>query len=256
MDIPVGALCGTHTSEPAIAVCARCGLFMCTQCGAIDLKLCPACNARGVAPEPVPFTGPDGLGWALIATPVVAGLLMMALPVTEASTYLSYAAIFATMVLIGIDAKKGGQAAAGFVVGAALLWLVVYPLYMHRRASWGRPKLLLFSFGSMLIFFTGFFVHPFAPQERAIVRCKPAGKTLGEGYTCSIERTEGNKTLSASFDIVADCGTVTGTAHAAAMAPPHKQTDVRVPFTAFDHLEGCKTLQKTEVKGLVLTIVP
>jgi hypothetical protein len=119
----------------------------------------------------------DPLGWVLLATPVAAGIceaLLGDLP----GTVLSYGALAATCVLIGVDAHKHGQPAAKHVVGAVLLWLVFFPLYIHRRAAWGAPRRLPFAIIAVGVFIGGAFYRPLVVgPARAYVRCKPAGRT-------------------------------------------------------------------------------
>lgn len=203
--------------------------------------------------QPGRATG-DPLGWVLLATPVAAGIgeaLLGDLP----GTVLAYVALAATWVLIGVDAHKHGQPAAKHVVGAVLLWLVFFPLYIHRRAAWGAPQRLPFAIIGVGVFLAGAFYQPLVVgPARAYVRCKPAGKTLGDGFDCSIEHQNGSRPVHVCWDVVLTCANGPGgSGHACGDVAPKQTSSVPVPFASLTGATGCDKLTKIGVENLKLT---
>ncbi len=52
--LAAGGVCALHGQVPAVAVCPRCGSFMCEGCGGGTVALCPSCRER-VGWAPLPF---------------------------------------------------------------------------------------------------------------------------------------------------------------------------------------------------------
>lgn len=80
--IDEGSVCPVH-ERPAVAVCERCGTFLCANCGSLGSPpLCEECVIRPEAPRPRPtwvlFTARI---WAVvwIGSAVIAGLIGLAL---------------------------------------------------------------------------------------------------------------------------------------------------------------------------------
>lgn len=196
--------------------------------------------------------GPDALGWALVGVPAAAGLAEMFLPDLSTSSLVSFVVVPLTLVLIGVDARRRGQSVSGQVVPALLLWIVFYPVYMRRRARWGAPNRLPFALLAVGLYILGIFYHPLAEPDRVLVRCVPTGAKLGEGFSCTVERPSGRRSVKACWDLVLVCATTSATAHVCQHAPPHAPTPVEVPFSAFDNGNACVKHQKTEVHAVVV----
>lgn len=250
-------MCATHAREAAVSACARCGLFVCEECRSLDTTLCPACFARSTETAAGKTPDYDPLGWVLVLIPAIAGLMMMFLPVpSTALTAIGYVAMALTLVLIGIDATKNKQMAGQYVVGALLLWMIAYPLYMHRRSAWGRPKRLALSLVAVTLLLAGFFVPAFIFQNYAQVNCAPTGTTLGDGYDCSITRPQGHDTVKVCWDLVIDCSASRGLSQTCEEAPPSKISRVHVPFTSFAFNQACEQVDHAEVQNVNLELVP
>lgn len=68
--VPEGARCGRHADVPAIALCARCGDFLCARCAiaAPGASYCAACEARAGEAFPWERRAELGLARALVRT--------------------------------------------------------------------------------------------------------------------------------------------------------------------------------------------
>jgi len=196
----------------------------------------------------------DVLGWVLLGTPLLGGIAHIVLPPLLGAV-VGIASMIATVILIGIDAHRWRRPAAQHVVGAVLLWLVFYPLYMHRRAAWGAPRKLALAIGVTAFFVASPFCRPFlVAPSRAYVRCKSAGQVLGDGLTCTIEHQSGASSLRACWDVVLTCANGPGgTAHACGDVAPKETTTVSLPFSSLTGATGCDKLTKIELEGLVVT---
>lgn len=105
----------------------------------------------------VPYRGRDSLGWALLATPIVAGLALVIVNVSFAAgswapTFVSLGMIVVTSVLAAIDARRWHLHRPG-IVGMLLLWLVFYPRYFVKRSARGAPRLFLLSLAAIALYF-------------------------------------------------------------------------------------------------------
>ena len=195
------------------------------------------------------------MGWALIAVPAFAGFAQLVLPWRLAGTLLGTAGLIASLVLIGIDAEHWKRAGRGHVTRALLLWAVYFPLYVRRRSLWGAPNRLPYAVLVVVLFLVGSFYRPFAIQDRAKVRCAFAGKTLGEGFDCAIERTAGPHSIEACWDLVLTCANGPGgTGHACGTAPAGGSAQVAIPYSALTGAQGCDRITNTELQNLIVRV--
>jgi hypothetical protein len=201
-----------------------------------------------VPPPPV-----DALGWALVVTPAAGGLFAMLMPTADLSTVASIGTLIATVVMIGIDAKSRRMKGSRFVVGAVLLWLVFYPLYIHRRASFGAPKRLALALVSMLIYGGSGLFHPLIADDRALVTCVPTPAL--DGYTCTAKRESGDHAVNVCFDVVLTCeADMTIRTHECVYAPPRTSPSISVPLSSFPSIEECKKPSAVKLDRLVVTV--
>jgi hypothetical protein len=204
------------------------------------------------APTPAAPPARDWLGWALVGTPLLAALVQILLPWPLIGALINLCAMLATLVLIGIDARRWNQEATGHVVRAVLLWLFFFPAYVRRRALWGPPNRLPFAILAVMTSLVGSFFHPFAIRDRAQVRCSFAGKTLGEGYDCAVEKTEGSNRVEVCWDLFVTCTNGPGgTGHACGSVSPAATTHVAMPYSSLVGARGCAD----KVTGAELTNV-
>jgi hypothetical protein len=202
--------------------------------------------------------GADALGWALVLVPYVAGITEIAAP-PELGLVVSLSGLLATVVLIGVDAARFRQQGARHVVPAFLLWLVFYPLYMHRRRAWGGKNRLLLALGAVVVFMGAGFVRPlaeylFAEPNQAHVKCVASGKTLGEGYDCTVTRPSGKRTVRVCWDLQLVCSDVTAHGHACETAGPGATVTTHLPYEYFGFGPGdCTKLTSAAVTNLEIT---
>lgn len=171
----------------------------------------------------------------------------------DVGSLLGFVAIGATVVLIGVDASRHRQRTARHVVPALLLWMVFYPVYMHRRAAWGAPNRVAFAIGAMVLYFVGAFFHPFTADDRALVRCKPIGTTLAEGYDCTIERTSGSHAVDVCWDLALVCPERTALAHGCGRAAAGESVHVNVSDASLNRLP-CLKLNTVELRNITVAL--
>jgi hypothetical protein len=214
----------------------------------------PAEPTAAVVPQQAPSGDP--LGWMLLATPLVGGLVEVFCPLATLGTLVSFAALLVTVVLIGVDAHRHRQPATKHVVRAVLFWLVFYPVYMNARAKWGAPRRLLLAILVAAFFVASGVIRPlFAEQTRVAVLCKPTGKHLADGFDCSLKHTAGDTAAGACWDLVLTCGNGPGgSAHQCGHVAAKQTTDIRIEFASFTGAQACDRLDKAEVKGMVVTV--
>jgi hypothetical protein len=202
---------------------------------------------------PTPSRG-EPLGWALLALPVAAGIAQAALPDTV-GVIAAYGGLLATVVLIGVDADRRGQHPTKHIIGAVLLWLVFYPLYMHRRVAWGAPRRLGLALVATAIFLAGAFARPlFLGQTRAYVLCQATGAHIRDGFTCTIEHRNGSRPANVCWDLVLTCANgPAGSGHACGRVEPKQTSTVAMPYASFPAASDCDKLTKMQVDGLSLT---
>jgi hypothetical protein len=195
------------------------------------------------------------MGWALVGTPALAGIVQFLLPWTLLGALVGSAGVLASIVLIGIDAKRWKQDASGHVVRALLLWAICFPLYVRRRALWGPPNRLPFAVVSVMLFLVGCFYHPFALQERASVRCVYAGKTLAAGLDCTIEKTEGRSPVEVCWDLFITCANGPGgSGHACGSVSSGTPSHVAMPYASLVGAHGCDRVTGTELANVVVRV--
>jgi hypothetical protein len=139
----------------------------------------------------VPLEQPDILGWLLLGVPLSGGVAMAFLP-SGAAAMASWASIAACAGLVALDAKRWRiWPATRWVVGTVLLWLVVYPMYLHARARHGAPKRLPLGLGVVAInlgvIILGVTAEPNAECEvhaNGDVVCLFTNHGFGPGDTC------------------------------------------------------------------------
>lgn len=217
--------------------------------------------APPAAPPAPDADGKDPLGWALLAIPVAAGAAMAIIPSEAVGTAVSWGSLLATVALIGIDAGKRGQQAAKHVVGAILLWIVFYPLYMHRRAAWGAPRRLGLALFATVAFLGGAFARPalsIVRPDRATVRCEARGKTLGEGVACTVKSESSSNDLQVCWDVdlVCEGGPSAGTAHDCGRVEPKSQTVVDIPFSRFTLGPDCPRPVRAQPTNVRVEMAP
>jgi hypothetical protein len=211
------------------------------------------------APPQAPLPGDvlprtrDPLGWALLALPVVGGLANAFIP--EVGTFAAFATLIGTVVLIGVDAKRRGQRPGTHVIGAVLLWLIFYPLYMHRRAAWGAPKRLPFALVAAGLYLAGAFYQPLTrTPTRVYVKCAAAGARMNAGFDCSLEHTAGQRGGEACWDLVLTCANGPGgSAHACGRVAPGETAHVTIPYSSLQGASGCDKLTKIAVENAAVT---
>jgi hypothetical protein len=133
---------------------------------------------------------------------------------------------------------------------------VFYPLYMHRRAAWGAPRRLALAIAATGFFVASGFYRPlFVDVPRARVSCKAAGAVLGDGMACTIEHVSGTSPLYVCWDVVLTCSNGPGgSGRACDSVEPRKSTPVSIPFSALTGADGCRTLKKIDIEGVVVTV--
>jgi hypothetical protein len=216
----------------------------------VDRWYAPPGDGAGPAPAK-DGGGGDPLGWALIALPVVGGVAEVLLP-SSAGTAASYATLFATIVLIGVDAHRHRQQAASHVWKAVLLWVVFYPVYMHERARWGAPRRLALAIGATLFFTgTGIYRVVLAGDTRVQVSCKPSGQKLADGFECSAVHVKGTATVETCWDLALTCASGPGGgAHQCARVVHGQTTTVRIAYASLSGQARCDKLTQIDVNGL------
>jgi hypothetical protein len=199
-------------------------------------------------------TSGDAVGWVLLALPVLGGIAQAALP-EALGTVAAYATLLATVILIASDAKRRRQRPGPYVLGAFFLWIVVYPVYMYRRSRWGAPNRLLFAIVAVLLFLAGAVARPLMrTPTRALVRCKAAGKLVGDGFDCSVEHKAGDDGAQVCWDLVLTCANGPGgSTHACGHATPRETTHVPVAYSDLQGAGSCDELTKIGVENVTMT---
>ncbi len=203
----------------------------------------------------------DPLGWALLGIPVAAGAAMAIIPSDTVGTAVSWLSLLASVALIGVDAGRRGQQATKHVVGAILLWIVFFPLYMHRRAAWGAPKRLGLAIVATVLFLGGAFARPalsLARPDRATVRCEARGKLLADGLACTIKSESGANDLSVCWDVdlVCEGGPSGGSAHACGKVKAEGSTVVDVPLERFTLGPACAKPLRPQPRDVRVELAP
>jgi len=148
--------------EAATKACPKCGetilavAVLCKHCGS-DLTA----DSR---PQAVADSGPDTLGWILLAAPFVATMLVwfwvgrMNLFQSPASALglIMVGTVVGTALLAAVDAGQLGmgterdltpkgkrrEGPALWFFSLALLWIIAYPMYLHRRRLYGKKSMV------------------------------------------------------------------------------------------------------------------
>jgi len=167
----------------------------------------PKAEGLGDAVEPV--RGTETFAWIALAGPAVAGVSSLVLiridPII--ALVVATACLVTTLVMMAMDARRlRSKSTASWVVGAVMLFAVVFPLYMHRRARWGAPSRLPHALVSMAIYLFGN-LYPGMAHEPAKVRiaCTPSGPHRADGADCSAVQESGNDATSTCFDVILTC---------------------------------------------------
>ena len=191
----------------------------------------------------------------MLAVPVLGGLLALFLPSAKAGVVVAYATMLGSLILMAVDAHRHRQPPAGYVGRALFLWIAFYPAYMAERAKWGAPRRLLPASLVALFFTVSLLYRPlFAEKTRVLVRCKPAGKLVADGFACSIEHTAGVETAKVCWDLVMMCANGPGkSANACGQVAPHQTASVEVPYASMTGTEVCDKLTALDVKNVVVT---
>lgn len=205
-----------------------------------------AMYAPPAAPPGPPADPRDPLGWALLAIPVAAGGAMALVTSEALGNAISWLSLLATVVLIAVDAKRRGQPAGRHAAGAVLLWIVFYPLYMHRRAAWGAPRRLGLALFATAAFLAGALARPawsMLRPPRATVLCQPVGQTLGEGVRCTLRSESASDDLKVCWDVDVQCGPQSiGSAKRCGRVKPDQPTEVVIPLEElYTGLDSCAT---------------
>ena len=101
----------------------------------------------------------DALGWALVATPAIGGVLQVVAPGEYGSTLVAFLTILTAIGMIHADAQRRRQVPTPWIFGAFFLFAVTFPVYMHYRAKWGAPRRLGLALLSIAIYVAGFVGH-------------------------------------------------------------------------------------------------
>lgn len=193
------------------------------------------------------------MGWVLVGTPLLGAIVQLVLPWTLLGTVAGYAAVVASIVLVGIDAKRLHQDPSRHVVLAVLLWAVCFPMYVRRRALWGPPNRLPFALIAVVLIVVSAFYRPFAIQDRVSVSCVYAGKTLSAGLDCTIEKTEGPKPVEVCWDLSITCANGPGgTGHACGNVSPGVVTHVAMPYASLSGAQGCDRVTHTDLANIIV----
>jgi hypothetical protein len=200
----------------------------------------------------------DWMGWALLGAPALASILQLISPWTTLGTVIGYGGLLANVVLVGVDASRHKQRGARYVVGAFFLWMIVFPIYMRRRAYWGAPNRLGLAILTVILFLVSCFFHPFAIQDRATVRCDFAGKTLDEGFDCTLEKTSGSNSVEICWDLTVSCDNgakVTGEACGRVLGDPSEYSiysprHVPMPYATLGHQGPCDKVASSQISNI------
>lgn len=126
-----------------------------------------------------------------------------------------------------------------------LLWLVFYPLYMHRRAAWGAPRRLALALFATAAFLCGALARPaitILRPPRATVLCKPRGKTMGDGVTCTLrsESAPGDLKVCGDVELLCPGAPAAGSASDCGRVKPDEPAEVVIPFERFSSGPVCE----------------
>lgn len=99
--------------------------------------------------EPEYAAGPDRLGQALVALPVLAAVPTYVLPL-DMVEWVSVVMVIGCFVLASIDAQRLRISWAPTLL-ILVLWLLGYPYWLHRRARHGTLRFLPLGLAAMMV---------------------------------------------------------------------------------------------------------
>lgn len=110
----------------------------------------------------------DALGWAILAVPVIGGVVGPLLTLIEPALgqLVGLPVLVATLLLVNKDAPRWGLKPSKQTLGLIFLWMIYFPLYFHRRAAKGAPPRVALAIASEFLYVGGFFALGFV---RALV---------------------------------------------------------------------------------------